>query len=213
MIELVLLLAGPVLPSAEPPVAALREARDLLNARKHAELTTLVEARQAAVTKDPTKGSQLDWTLNAFRLDMAEIPGLIEEWITASPRSWAPLLARAVNRGKRAALARGERSASRTSDDQFRRMAELHAGMRADCRMVLSRNRAVCPCYEELVLAAKHGSRERDPQIDQAFEVAHRTIPCTWSTSLGWRLGGADRTSKCGWRSSPHDGVDSTPIR
>lgn len=178
MIELLLLLAGPALPSAEAPVAALVEARDLLMARKHAALTALVEARQAAAAKDHAKADEFDWTLNAFRLDNAAIPGLIEDWVKGSAKSWAPILARAVNRGSQAALARGTKWASETSADQFRRMAELEAGMRADCRMVLSRNPAVCRCYVELVVAAKNDRSEPDSLTDQAFEV------CPWDYDL-----------------------------
>ncbi len=169
-LSLVLLLAGS-LPSAEAPVGALVEARRLLMNRDYAALTALVEARQAAAAKDAAKGHAFNWTLSAFALDNSAIPSLIEEWVERNPKSWAPFLAQAVNKGMRATRARGEKWASETSDDQFRRMAGLQAGMAAACRVVLSRNRGVCPCYVELVMAAKTNSSEPDPLVGQAFKM------------------------------------------
>ena len=89
MLALLLLLSGAELPSAEPPVVVMREARDLLKAREFARLTKLVQAQESAAEKDPGQADRLDWTLNAFRLEDAAIPGLLDEWVKQAPQSWA----------------------------------------------------------------------------------------------------------------------------
>lgn len=193
-LALVLLLAGngnQALRSPDGPVANLEAARKLLMARDFAALTKLVEAKQAAAMNAPARG-RLDWTLNAFELPFPAIPVVIDEWVRSTPASWAPLMARAVNRKYQAGLARGEKLASQTSAQQFRTMEELNEGVISDCRAVLSRNPGVCPCHRVLAITAKSSPAARD-LMEQAFKACplDQTLNIEYVFGLTPRWGGS----------------------
>jgi tetratricopeptide (TPR) repeat protein len=215
MIGSLLVLVASTLPSAEAPVARVVQARNLLIAKKYVELTRLVEAQQRDAAKDPAKAEELNWTLNAFRQTDPPIPSLINDWVAASPKSWAPLVARAVNSGEQATLARGAKSASQTSREEFRRMAELHTAMTNDCREVLSRDRAVCRCYVELVMAAKHASGKPDPLITQAFRECPRDyslhVERVWGLTPRW--GGSYEEMRAAIESARQAGLGEAQVR
>ena len=210
-----LLFAISTVPSAGPPVAALVHARDLLLARKYVVLTRLVEDQQRAAAANPAKEDELDWTLNAFRLTNAGVPRLINDWAAASPKSWAPLLARAVNGAVQAGLARGERWASETSADQFRQMAELNAAVRADCRRVLALNRNVCPCYRELVIAAKNDDANPAQLLKEAFGTCPRdySLHVEYVFGLTPRWGGSYEQMGLAIESARKAGLDEAQVR
>jgi tetratricopeptide (TPR) repeat protein len=210
-----LLLAASTLPTAHDPIAAMAQTRDLLRARKHAVLTSRVEDQQRAAATSSLKADELDWSLNAFRVEDTEIAALIDEWVAASPKSWAPLLARALNKGARARAARGEKWASETSADQFRRMGVLQAGMNSDCRKVLSLDRAVCPCYVELVLASRAGVLEVDPLVEQAFQECARdyTLHVERVFALTPRWGGSYEQMSAAIESARRGGLPEASLK
>jgi tetratricopeptide (TPR) repeat protein len=214
-LTLAVLLAGPALPSATAPVYALVEARDLLRARRHRELTALVEARQVKAATGPEGAAELRWTLSAFRLDDPAIPTLIADWVRADGGSWAPLLARGVNAAARAQRARGGRLASETSEESFRQMRELLAAARADCREVLSRDPAVCTCYVELVQAAKKAPVEADPLVARAFEICPRDYALHVETVFGLtpRWGGSYEQMSAAIDAARRRGLSAADVR
>lgn len=112
--------------------------RSLLVNRRFDRLTAVLEQFQAAFEKDPGREVWMSGAFEALGVPHARELALLEEWIAAKPRSFAPYLARAAYWVNTGFLWRGERWSRETSRFEFDRMAEAFARARADLRQALS---------------------------------------------------------------------------
>jgi len=123
----------PAVPPVDRPAL-----RSLLVNRRFERLTEVVEKFQAAFEADPRRE---DWMADAY-----EVLGyaherereVIDAWVAATPRSFAPYLARATYWEHTGFLWRGSRLARDTSSFEFESMREAFDRARQDARKALS---------------------------------------------------------------------------
>jgi hypothetical protein len=181
MLALMLMLYGPV-PSASPallepanaPIAAFVEARDMLAARRFADLTALLE-RLRNSSEIPENADALRWRLAAFELQDAKTSELLDEWIKAQPKSLVPLLARAAHRSQLATDARGAKFASETSPEQFRGMAEALVGLAL--AETLSPTDKHVTWWRTYIAAHEQQLKERRPLLESGARIVPSPHP------------------------------------
>ena len=104
--------------------------RRLLFERRFEELTDAIEQLQAISDKDCQRELVGLDAFEAFDSPDSRIEPLLEEWAKASPKSYAPLVARGTWGVAIAQERRGKGYASQTSDSQWRGMHESAASAR-----------------------------------------------------------------------------------
>jgi tetratricopeptide (TPR) repeat protein len=114
--------------------------RALFVTRRFEELTALMEALQAL--------SESDCQLELVGLDAFEVfvrsddatNALLDAWVKASPKSWAPLVARGAFYGYLAEQRRGSGWAKDTSEEQWKAMRETASLARSDLDASIARH-------------------------------------------------------------------------
>jgi tetratricopeptide (TPR) repeat protein len=106
----------------EQPGITRREIIDLLREREFETLTRIIETRNQRALADPKEEWELGRVFDAFDSRDNSLAGAFEEWIEASPQSFAPLLASGRQRLARAYVSRGGALAKDTTREQFEGM-------------------------------------------------------------------------------------------
>jgi tetratricopeptide (TPR) repeat protein len=180
--------------AAWPPVdrPALRS---LLQGRRYQRLTEVIEAFQVAFEADPRRE---DWMSDAYDvLAYAHQRDrlLLEEWIAATPRSFAPWLARAVYWYRSAYLWRGQKLARETTQLEFASMRSALARARADAQKALSLRPGLVEARALLVridvLDGDRASAERTLRETLARCPTCFDVRTAWLTALEPRWGGS----------------------
>ncbi len=145
-------------PSGAADPAASRASRleivRLLRARNFVALTRAIETRQAQVERDIRQEAELATVVLSFDIADATATPLIDEWVAATPGSFAPRLGRAVHRVALAGASRGTRWASETSEEQFAGMETHLRGAVEDAQAVVAINPRVGEAYGVQIRAA-----------------------------------------------------------
>jgi tetratricopeptide (TPR) repeat protein len=180
--------------AAWPPVdrPALRS---LLQGRRYQRLTEVIEAFQAAFEADPRREDWMSDAYDVLAYAHSRDRLLLEEWIAATPRSFAPWLARAVYWYRSAYLWRGEKLARETTRLEFASMRSALVRARADAQKALSLRPGLVEARALLVrvdvldgdrASAERTLREALVRCPTCFDV--RTA---WLTALEPRWGGS----------------------
>lgn len=142
--------------TAEDPAPSSRlEVQRLLRARDFARLTRIVESKQAKVERDVRREMELARVIGAFETADPTLTPLIDAWVAAEPKSYAPLLARAEYRFELAFAARGEKLTKDTSEQQFQGMEVFLKGTIEDAQAALKRDAGLGEAYRMLINAAR----------------------------------------------------------
>jgi tetratricopeptide (TPR) repeat protein len=108
----------------ERPDITRREIVELLRAREFDTLTRIVENRNQRALADAKEEWELGRVIDAFQISDDTLSPTFDDWVQASPTSYAPLLASAEYRFGLAYMARGKRFATDTTPEQFAGMSE-----------------------------------------------------------------------------------------
>jgi tetratricopeptide (TPR) repeat protein len=156
----------------------------LLVRREFRRLTTVVEAIQARFEADPRFESWMVSVGDALGTPHPKELELIEAWIVASPRSFAPYLARGIYWQQTASLWRGTRAAADTSDREFQAMTKAVERARADLERADSLRPGLALALDELIgVHLLRGSR-RDAR--RAMEDALARCPSCYYARFLW---------------------------
>lgn len=125
--------------------------RGLFESRKYREITDLLERYQASFEKDVRWEVAVQQALIVFAVSTPTYKVLLDEWVTALPKSWVPLLARAEYYDHLGWQARGGAWAKDTSDAQIRRMQDNLILSAKDAEEALKINPRLCFAYVDLM--------------------------------------------------------------
>lgn len=142
-------------PRALPDAVGLRA---LLAARRFDELTRHVESWQRDFEADFHKERWGVLALEAFAVNDPAVPPLLDEWVRAAPRSFAPIAARGLCEAELASSARGTRVVRETSRQALAEMSRRHAAAARDLHAALARRPKLIAVYRALLaIAAMEG--------------------------------------------------------
>lgn len=169
--------------------------RSLLLQRRYAELTEVVERLQAGFEADPRKEYWPADAGDALGTREASLEPLLDEWVRASPESFAPLLARGTHWIGRAFARRGGKWTSETPREDLAAMDDALARALADLESAIQRRpRLVAAMRQELMACrAAGGRREGAEVLRRALEACPSCfqIRVTYLYSLTPRWGGS----------------------
>ena len=158
--------------------------RSLLVNRRFAALTHAVERLQAAFEADPRRELWIGDAAEALGLPHQRERALLDEWVEASPRSFAPYLARATHLLETGFLHRGARYARDTSAFELSAMEDAFAQARRDAKRALALRPGLIEARELLIRAEiASGSRE---QAERQLEAALRRCPSCYELRAEW---------------------------
>jgi tetratricopeptide (TPR) repeat protein len=141
-------------PSQAAPGGPLQVQR-LVRRRAFDQVTRVLEEKQARLEADVRREDELGRALAAFATADPALTALLDEWILADERGWAPRLARAKHRVALAWEKRGTKRASDTSEEQLAGMRAALAGVIEDAREALHRHPKLTEAYATLLAAAR----------------------------------------------------------
>lgn len=156
--------AGPA-PSWAAPATTLPtrplEVLRLVRARDFATVTRAIEQKQAAVERDIRQERELGVLIDTFDSADPKLTPLLDDWVRATPGSFAPRIARAVHRVALAWNRRGTKYANKTTEDQFAGMQTFLDLALDDARAVIAINPRVGDAYRVLIKTAMaYGNQE-----------------------------------------------------
>lgn len=125
--------------------------RGLFESRKYLEVTDLLGRYQASFEKDVRWEVAVQQALGVFAVSAPTYKVLLDEWVTALPKSWVPLLARAKYYEHLGWKARGHAWAKDTSDEQIRLMQDNMILSAKDAEGALKINPRLCFAYIALM--------------------------------------------------------------
>lgn len=128
-----------------------------LTRHKYAELTTWLEAWQAEFEADHRRENWPAVAVRAFWVSDPKLEPLLDAWAEASPKSWAPIVARGLYRRARSAAARGADVAPGTSGARFAGAAVYADLARKDLQRALELQPKLAIAHEALVAFATPG--------------------------------------------------------
>lgn len=123
--------------------------------------------------KDP-KG-ELSRAFAAFDYSDPALEKHFEAWVEKHPKSYAARLARGRYLSHLGWVARGQRSATRTTKAQFKKMTGYHARAMKDILAALKINPKLPSAYCEAI--AIYGASGREHDIHAVFKSAERNVP------------------------------------
>ncbi|MDH3727618.1 MAG: tetratricopeptide repeat protein [Myxococcales bacterium] len=130
----------------------------LLRERRFEDLNAHLESLQAAFEEDFRKEKWPSVAFGAFHTADPELGGLIDEWVEATPESFAPYLARSEHRISLAWHYRGGKWAHQTSTKRFKKMQGTLGEVSADLDRALElRPRSQEARSNQLTLASAFG--------------------------------------------------------
>lgn len=149
--------------------------RSLLLHRRFDELTRYVEQLQAGFEKDPRcEGWPIDAT-HALGTGEPELTPLLDAWVAAAPKSFAPLLARGSHWESAGWARRGGAVANETAQDDFEAMRDAFARAREDLGRAIALRPRLVAAYVLLYSAAMGSS---DPAgMESAYRAAVAACP------------------------------------
>jgi tetratricopeptide (TPR) repeat protein len=139
--------------------------RSALHQRRFAELTAYLEGFQDSFEKDPTLETWPAAAAHAFRSAEPEIEPELDAWASATPKSFAPYLARGAHWSSVAAAARGGKWASKTSEASFEamRVAGEKALVELDRALALRPHLVAAQAAKmHIQITLSHGAGERE---------------------------------------------------
>jgi tetratricopeptide (TPR) repeat protein len=148
-------VTGGELPEPERPGITRREIVDLLRNREFDVLTRIIETRNQRALADPKEEWEFVRVIDAFEIRDDSLADEFDDWIQASPNSFAPLLASAQHRFVLAFLERGTRYARETTREQFEAMSMQIDLMREDLDAAFRNEPRVSEIYALMIDAAR----------------------------------------------------------
>lgn len=149
--------------------------RSLLRAQRYDDLTRYFEQLQSAFEADPKKEYWPHDAAAAFMSAEPELLPLLDGWVSASPKSFAPYLARGAYREHVGFTRRGTAWAAETHEGDFAGMADAHKKGFADLEEALSiRPRAVSAYELEIAI---HMANSLRGEVEKDVEKAARVCP------------------------------------
>ena len=136
-----------------PSGSALETVR-MLRARDFAGLTRRIEDAQRRVEADIKREPELFRALLAFDSADPTLTPLLDEWVTASSKTYAPYLARATHFSAVAWQRRGHKYSNKTTDEQRAGMRDYMRKSVEDARAALERNPKLVPAHRLYINAA-----------------------------------------------------------
>jgi Flp pilus assembly protein TadD len=171
-------------------------ARSLLGRGKYAELTSYLEKFQADFEADPHNEYWINDAAEAFESAEPALLAKLDEWAKATPRSFAPYLARGVHRFAAGAAGRGTKWAKDTHADDMKAMDDAFASALDDLHQALMLKAGVMPALRyqlriALMSGAHHGLFE--PVAKRAFALCPACFIArvTYQVGLEPRWGGS----------------------
>lgn len=147
---------------AERPDITRLEIVDLLREREFEVLTRIIETRNERALADPKEEWELGRVMDAFEIRDDSLADEFDEWIQASPKSFAPLLASAKHRFVMAFVERGTRTAAETTREQFAGMQQQLALLFEDAAAALRHEPRLSEAYVTLIDASRSGGTQND---------------------------------------------------
>ena len=144
----------------------------LLREKRFEELSSHLESLQAAFEKDFRKEKWPMVAFDAFRIADKDVGGLIDEWLKATPDSFAPYQARAEHKIALAWYYRGTKWADLTSKKRFRRMGKVLVHAPGDLDRAVELRPALMEAYSArltLAMAFSLGLDERTAILETAL--------------------------------------------
>lgn len=158
----------------------------MLRARDFEGLTEIIDAKQAAVVGDIRNETELHRVIETFSVNDPAITALIEDWVAATPDSAAPYLASAAHVYTLAFDARGGKSASETTAEQFDGMDRYLEKLMLDATAALEREPRSTQAYRMLVnVAGAHGEQRQCGEYARAgLAVAPASLRIRWALAM-----------------------------
>jgi tetratricopeptide (TPR) repeat protein len=173
-------------PTAGTQVPAVDRAalRSLLVNRQFKQLTAVIERFQAAFEKDPSREEWMHDAYDVLGYAEARERELIEKWISATPRSFAPYLARAAYWVNTGFLWRGQKFYSETKPFEREAMQDAFDHARADLRKALALRPRLIEARIQLIQVEVAGG-DRDV-AERALEESLALCPSCYHVRVQW---------------------------
>jgi tetratricopeptide (TPR) repeat protein len=152
---------GELVEVSHPGITRL-EIVEMLRAREFEALTAILETRNERALADAREEWELGRVVDAFAIRDDDLADEFDDWIQASPDSFAPLIAAASQRFVLAFMQRGTRTARETTPEQFSGMSEQLGLLVEDVQAALSKEPRLSEAYVLLIDAARAGGTQLD---------------------------------------------------
>ena len=178
--------AAPFEPPADEGSPTRAEIHRLLRSRDFAELTRLVDAKQALVERDIRNESELHRVIGSFGVADPTFAPLIDDWVAASPDSVAPNIASARYLFARAFAERGTKVGSETSVEQVMGMNHFLEKVILDARTALARAPKLTEGYALLIDVTRTvGAQRACGEIArEGLSVAPASMRIRWALAM-----------------------------
>lgn len=182
--------------------------RTLLKREKYQELTRYLEQFQADFEADFHAEYFLNDAAEAFETAEKELEPRFDAWVSATPTSFAPYLARGSYRFAVGVAGRGFAYARKTNSENFAAMNAAFGPAFADLEQALSKNPRVVPALRDQIRIAFIGGEYQSrfhTIAKRAFAVCPGCYPVRYSYLVGLqpRWGGSYDEMESAARSAP----------
>lgn len=174
----------------------IMKCRDLLRGERFNELNQLLAKLESETEQDIANEARLFLAYRAFDGKDASIAENLNKWITATPESYQPYLARANFNYGMAWKARGTKWASETKKEQFDEMNRYFGLVSRDLEVAIQKNDKMMVTYAMLIRMLKTSSQkeamlkvinaavEKNPASYEVRRAFIYSITPRWSGSL-----------------------------
>jgi tetratricopeptide (TPR) repeat protein len=163
-------------PSAAQPLPF--QLRSQLVARDFRQLAQTLATKQAAFERSVLEEDALWEAFLSFSIPDPSLAQPLDDWVSASPDSWVPRLARAYYLQKLGFTERGNARLDRVPSPQIQAMARSLDRAETDFRAALSRNAKLSMAHEGLMgIGEYRGDRA---MVEAAFQSALRIAPASF---------------------------------
>jgi tetratricopeptide (TPR) repeat protein len=149
--------------------------RSLLWHRRYRELSAYIEQFQSALEQDWRQEYWMVYAIGALSTREQEIEPALDAWVSATPESFAPWLARGAHRINAAYALRGVKVAKDTSERDFAAMREALTKGHSDLSQALAIHPRLVTALREQIFA--HMAVRQDDERDVAFSKARIACP------------------------------------